>query len=73
LFNNGTAGPLRLFDAELGGQASWLLPLALVGMLVVLSRKVRFPLDARQRATVLWGGWLLTAGAFFSVAGFFHS
>ncbi len=73
LFNNGAAGPLRLFDAELGGQASWLLPLALVGMLVVLSRKVRFPLDARQRATVLWGGWLLTVGAFFSVAGFFHS
>jgi 4-amino-4-deoxy-L-arabinose transferase-like glycosyltransferase len=73
LFNNGAAGPLRLFGSELAGQASWLLPLALVGLLVVLSRKVRFPLDARQRATVLWGGWLLTAGVFYSVAGFFHS
>jgi 4-amino-4-deoxy-L-arabinose transferase-like glycosyltransferase len=29
-------------------------------------------LDERGRSLVLWGTWLLTAGAFFSVAEFFH-
>ena len=73
MFNNGAAGPLRLFDSTLGGQASWLLPLALIGLLFAGSRKLRFPLDDQKRAILLWGGWLLTVGAFFSVAGFFHS
>ncbi len=30
----GDPGPLRLFDAQLGGQVSWLLPLALLGLVV---------------------------------------
>ena len=30
---NGPAGVFRLFDTQLGGQASWLLPLGLVGLL----------------------------------------
>jgi 4-amino-4-deoxy-L-arabinose transferase-like glycosyltransferase len=30
------------------------------------------PLDARQQSLVLWGTWLFTMVAFFSVAGFFH-
>ncbi len=29
-------------------------------------------MDARGRSLLLWGGWLLTGGAFFSVAAFFH-
>jgi 4-amino-4-deoxy-L-arabinose transferase-like glycosyltransferase len=73
MFNNGPAGLSRLFDGELGGQASWLLPLALVALVAAASRRVRFPLDRRQQAVLLWGTWLLTVGAFFSVAGFFHS
>ena len=28
----GTAGPLRLFNQQLGGQASWLLPIAGAGL-----------------------------------------
>ena len=32
-----------------------------------------WPLDERQGALVMWGMWLLTTGAFFSVAGFFHT
>jgi 4-amino-4-deoxy-L-arabinose transferase-like glycosyltransferase len=32
----------------------------------------RWPLDRQHQSLVLWGGWLLTGGAFFSVAGFFH-
>ncbi len=31
----GNTGPLRLFDSELGGQAAWLLPLALFGLLAL--------------------------------------
>jgi 4-amino-4-deoxy-L-arabinose transferase-like glycosyltransferase len=73
LFNNGAAGPLRLIDSELGGQASWLLPLALIALLAAGSRRLRFPLDPRQKGVVLWGAWLLTMAGFFSVASFFHS
>ncbi|MDB5077298.1 MAG: glycosyltransferase family 39 protein [Chloroflexi bacterium] len=73
LFNNGAAGPLRLIDSQLGGQAGWLLPLAVVGLLAASSRRLRFPLDSRQKGLVLWGGWLVTMAGFYSVAGFFHS
>lgn len=72
-FNTGTAGPLRLFQESLAGQASSLLPLALIGMIVAATqKKVRFPLTGRQQAVVLWGMWLLATAGFFSVAGFFH-
>jgi 4-amino-4-deoxy-L-arabinose transferase-like glycosyltransferase len=74
MFDNGTAGPFRLLGQALGGQAGWLLPLAVLGLLAAASRRrIRLPLDEEQQGLVLWGAWLLTAGAFFSVAGFFHS
>lgn len=41
-FNTGTAGPLRLFQSQLSGQISWLLPFALlaaVGLLMEIRRK----------------------------------
>ncbi|HVB72243.1 MAG TPA: glycosyltransferase family 39 protein [Ktedonobacteraceae bacterium] len=70
---NGAVGPLRLFDTELGGQISWLLPLALLAMLAVAwQERVRLPLNRRQQSLVLWGMWLITMVVFFSVAGFFH-
>lgn len=73
-FDSGAAGPLRLIGSSLGGQDGWLLPLALVGMAAALSRRrVRLPLSREQTEVVLWGAWLLTTAAFFSVAGFFHS
>ncbi len=69
----GDPGPLRLLSQALGGQASWLLPLAVVGLFVAAAcMPRRLPLDRRGQALVLWGGWLLAAGAFFSVARFFH-
>ena len=73
LFDNGAVGPFRLLDTQLGGQAGWLLPLAVIGLLVAGMRRVRFPLDSRQRGLVMWGTWLFTMVGFFSVAGFFHS
>jgi 4-amino-4-deoxy-L-arabinose transferase-like glycosyltransferase len=74
MFDNSAAGPFRLLSQSLGGQAGWLLPLAVLGFLAAASRRrVRLPLDEQQHDVVLWGVWLITAGAFFSVAGFFHS
>jgi 4-amino-4-deoxy-L-arabinose transferase-like glycosyltransferase len=70
----GSPGIQRLISAELGGQTSWLLVLALIGILVVAwQRRPRWPLDREQSAAVLWGGWLATGIAFFSIAGFFHA
>lgn len=73
---NGTPGPFRLFDQQLAGQASWLTPLAILGMLVTgwYAWKSRRTLstDRRGQALLLWGTWLVTTATFFSVAGFFH-
>lgn len=73
MFNLGAAGPLRLFQSGLAAQASWLLPVGLL-MIVVLGAAGgwRNPQSARHRALILWGGWLLTCVVFFSVASFFH-
>src|SRR5207244_1499324 len=65
------------------GQASRLLPLAVIG-LVVAAWQLRRPghvdapgedSDSQRRRLVgvlVWGGWLLTCGAYFSAARFFH-
>ncbi len=51
---------------------SWLLILAVLGLLAAATFVPWRRPDACSRSLVLWGGWLLTAGAFFSVAAFFH-
>ncbi|MGH9126680.1 MAG: ArnT family glycosyltransferase [Acidimicrobiales bacterium] len=63
----GITGLTRLFNADFGGQASWLLPAALVLLvagLVVTWRSART--DRSRAALVLWGGWLVATGAVFS-------
>ncbi len=73
MFGTGTAGPLRLFQSELSGQISWLLPLAAFACLGLLAGiRRRKPLTAKQNETLFWIAWLLPGMAFFSVAGFFH-
>ena len=66
----GDPGPLRLLNARLAGQASWLLPLAVVGLLAAIWQRgrPRLPLDRQSAGLVLWGAWLLTTAAYFSVA-----
>ncbi len=75
MFDTGTRGVLRLFQAQLGPQIGWLLPIACLS-LVPLFRNVRWKrrrdLTDRERAAVFWTAWLIPVGAFFSVAGFFH-
>ena len=76
----GQPGPLRLLLPDLAGEAGWLLPLALLGLIVaVVQSWRRFRTDKEQRrqrwqALLLWGGWLLMYGVVFSTAGgTFHS
>ncbi|MBI5879353.1 MAG: glycosyltransferase family 39 protein [Chloroflexi bacterium] len=69
----GQPGAQRLFTAPLSKEASWLLPFGISGMLLLLAgARLRWPVGAKHQALLLWGGWLVTAGVFFSVAGFFH-
>jgi 4-amino-4-deoxy-L-arabinose transferase-like glycosyltransferase len=72
---NGPTGFLRLLDTQLGSQIGWFLALAVLGFLVAFRQtRPRFrTLDERQRSLLLWGTWLLTTGAFFSVALFYHT
>lgn len=71
--NIGKAGVLRLFTSSLNKEISWFLPVGLVGMALLLAgSRLRFPLSAKHQALVLWGGWLITGGVFFSVASYFH-
>jgi len=78
-FVQGSASLLRLFDQQLAGQASWLLPLAVAGAAAAVALSARrdrplhrLPVSSRQAHLMLWGIWLLTCAGFFSVASFFH-
>ena len=72
-FGTGQPGLLRLFTGSLSNEISWLLPFGLfAGLLLAFRSHLRWPLSPVHQAAVLWGGWLLTATVFFSVAGFFH-
>ncbi|GAB3397402.1 hypothetical protein GCM10027568_33180 [Humibacter soli] len=71
----GATGILRLFENEIGGQISWLLPAALVLLvvgIVIIGRAPRT--DVRRATLLLFGGSLLvTALAFSFMAGIFHA
>ncbi|MBW8482572.1 ArnT family glycosyltransferase [Actinomadura parmotrematis] len=70
----GQPGAGRMFNDIIGGQISWLLPLAailLVAGLVLLWRRPRA--DLARAALILWGGWLAVHFVVFSFAeGTFH-
>jgi 4-amino-4-deoxy-L-arabinose transferase-like glycosyltransferase len=64
---SGATGPLRLFDDLMGGQASWLLPAALLALIAGLWARRRAPRTDRPRAALLlWGGWLIVTAVVFS-------
>jgi 4-amino-4-deoxy-L-arabinose transferase-like glycosyltransferase len=72
-FGTGNPGPLRLFIGSLAGQTAWFLPLALLGILAVAwKRRPHLQSDTQQQSVLMWGMWLITMAAFFSIAGFFH-
>lgn len=70
----GSTGITRMFDAAQGGQIAWLIPAALVALMVGLVLRGRAPrTDRRRSALILWGGWLLVSALVFSfMAGIFH-
>ncbi|MFR9776870.1 glycosyltransferase family 39 protein [Micromonospora sp. MS34] len=72
---SGQSGLLRMFDTEVGGQISWLLPAALILLvagLVLAGRAART--DRTRAGLLLWGGWLLVTGLIFSfMSGIFHA
>ncbi len=66
---SGSTGLLRLFNNLMGGQASWLLPAALIALVLGLWHTRRAPRTDRTRAALLlWGGWLIVTAAVFSLS-----
>ncbi|MFH8628563.1 ArnT family glycosyltransferase [Streptomyces lydicus] len=75
----GETGLTRLFSADMGGQISWLLPAALILLVVAVvvlwrARRAVAAEQAAQRAEFLvWGGALLMTFTTFSfMSGIFH-
>jgi 4-amino-4-deoxy-L-arabinose transferase-like glycosyltransferase len=72
----GEPGILRFFTRPLSKQMSWLLPFALISVLLAaFASKIKLPIETgTHKVLVLWGGWLLTCVVFFSlVSGIFHA
>lgn len=72
MFGTGEKGPLRLFQSELSGQASWLIPFLVFGCIGLLGSIRRRSMTMRHKEVLFWLAWLLPVMAFFSIAGFFH-
>lgn len=73
MFNTGDAGPLRLFQSELSGQISWLLPFilfAVIGLVVTFLKTRRYTMQ--HHFSLFWLAWLLPMMVFFSIALFYH-
>lgn len=70
----GSTGVTRMFSNAIGGQISWLLPAALIALVVGLvwcGRARRT--DMRRASLLVWGTWLCgTALVFSYMSGIFH-
>ena len=73
-FLMGSAGPLRLFTWPMVGEASWLLPFVLGGLIVLAVVLWKRPFGEQHATLILWSGWLLIAALFFSFSqGLMHN
>ncbi|MFE6612352.1 ArnT family glycosyltransferase [Amycolatopsis sp. NPDC057786] len=70
----GESGLTRMFGASFGGEVSWLLPAALIGLVAGLWFTRRAAVTDRTRAAlILWGGWMLVSALVFSfMSGIVH-
>ncbi|GAA1944146.1 ArnT family glycosyltransferase [Kitasatospora viridis] len=70
----GSTGLTRMFGTDVGGQIAWLLPAALLLLLVGLWATRRAArTDSARTAFLVWGGWLLSTALTFSyMSGIFH-
>lgn len=58
----------KVISTEIGGQISWLLWAAVIGMVAALVVTWRRPrTDLVRAAVIAWGGWLVTTAAVFSL------
>ena len=75
LAETGQPGILRFFLPPMAKEMSWLLPFALMAILLTaFSYPITLPLSSpQQRSLLVWGGWLFISLVFFSAAGFFHN
>ncbi|MBK8418593.1 glycosyltransferase family 39 protein [Candidatus Villigracilis saccharophilus] len=72
----GEPGVFRFFTQPLSKQMSWLLPFALISVLLALfGSRLKLPIESGvHKSLLVWGGWLMTCVVFFSmVSGIFHS
>jgi len=64
----------RLLAGLFAADSGWLLPAAVVAALgVLISRRRRGRRDPLRAAAVLWGGWWLVLGVFFSAGTYLNS
>ena len=69
----GFPGVFRLFNRQLAGQISWLLPVACLSLIFLLLPPLRGIISIPEKQMLIfWGIWLVTGIVFFSVAVFFH-
>jgi 4-amino-4-deoxy-L-arabinose transferase-like glycosyltransferase len=67
LYDAVPVGPLRLASPNLASQFAWMLPLAVLGLILVRRR------DGIDASLALWGAWAIAYGIVYSVAGgIFH-
>ncbi|WP_216897166.1 ArnT family glycosyltransferase [Nocardia alni] len=73
-FFGSSPGINRMFQETVGGQIAWLIPAALVLLIVgIILRGRTSRTDPQRAALLLWGGWMLvTAGVFSYMQGIFH-
>lgn len=65
----GLPGAFRLFNHQLGGQISWLLPFACIGVAMGIYQFRRGRLANHTKMTLLfWSCWLVPQVIFFSIA-----
>jgi 4-amino-4-deoxy-L-arabinose transferase-like glycosyltransferase len=73
-YYSGAPSPVRLFNDKLGGQASWLLLFALIGLIAAAwqLRQSNADTSARRNVVILWTAWLIVPLIYFSISTFFH-
>ncbi|PWH06212.1 glycosyl transferase [Brachybacterium endophyticum] len=70
----GDTGLTRMFSSDVGGQISWMIPAALILVVLALWVTRRAPrTDLRRASHMVWGGWFLVTFLVFSfMSGIFH-
>ncbi|MCD7102085.1 ArnT family glycosyltransferase [Pseudoclavibacter sp. 13-3] len=71
----GSTSITRLLDGEIGGQASWLIPAAVILTIALLVLTWRRPrTDALRASVIVWGSWTAVTFLVFSfMSGIFHA